>query len=162
MLVQLAPLLLIFVIFYFLLIRPQQKKMKEHRAMLEALKRGDIVVTTGGLIGKVVHVEDAELGLEIAPGVRVKIARGMVSSVRSRTEAGGGDVAKPVKEREIGAYYKALGVPADATTSEIEAAYQNKSEDAAAQEAYETLKNMKLRKLYDKLGHDEYVATTKN
>ena len=62
MLMQLAPLVLIFVVFYFLLIRPQQKKMKEQRAMLEAVKRGDTVVTSGGLIGKVVHVDGNEIG----------------------------------------------------------------------------------------------------
>jgi preprotein translocase subunit YajC len=65
-LISLMPLLLIFVVFYFLLIRPQQKKMKQHRDMVATLKRGDRVLTAGGIIGSVVKVEDAELLVEIA------------------------------------------------------------------------------------------------
>ncbi|MGE4063556.1 MAG: preprotein translocase subunit YajC [Rhodospirillaceae bacterium] len=80
------PLLLIFVVFYFLLIRPQQKKLKEHRAMLTALRRGDRIVTNGGIIGLVTKVEDRELIVEIADGVRVHVARDMVASVVSKTE----------------------------------------------------------------------------
>jgi len=86
------PLILIFVIFYFLLIRPQQKRMKEHKAMLEAVRRGDRVVTNGGLIGTVVKVaSDTELQVEIAEGVRVRVMREMVANVLSKTEpvAGG-------------------------------------------------------------------------
>ena len=84
MLMQLAPLVLIFVVFYFLLIRPQQKKVKDHRAMLDAVKRGDVVVTTGGLIGKVVNVDTNEIGLEIAPNVRVKAVKGMIAEIRAK------------------------------------------------------------------------------
>ncbi len=80
------PLILIFVIFYFLLIRPQQKKMKEHRSMLGALRRGDRVITNGGIIGLVTKVEDKELIVEIADNVRVHVARDMVASVVSKTE----------------------------------------------------------------------------
>jgi preprotein translocase subunit YajC len=80
------PLLLIFVVFYFLLIRPQQKKLKEHRAMLTALRRGDRVVTTGGIIGLVTKVEEREVIVEIADGVRVHVARDMIASVVSKTE----------------------------------------------------------------------------
>ena len=80
------PLILIFIVFYFLLIRPQQKKLKEHRAMLGALRRGDRVITNGGIIGLVTKVEDRELIVEIADGVRVHVARDMVSSVVSKTE----------------------------------------------------------------------------
>jgi preprotein translocase subunit YajC len=80
------PLLLIFVVFYFLLIRPQQKKLKEHRSMLTALRRGDRIVTTGGIIGLVTKVEERELIVEIADGVRVHVARDMVASVVSKTE----------------------------------------------------------------------------
>ena len=86
-LIQLAPLLLIFVVFYFLLIRPQQKKLKEHRAMLDAVRRGDRVVTNGGIIGLVTKVtDDRELTVEIAENVRVKVMRDMISSVISKTE----------------------------------------------------------------------------
>lgn len=80
------PLILIFIVFYFLLIRPQQKKLKEHRAMLTALRRGDRIITNGGIIGLVTKVEERELIVEIAEGVRVHVARDMVSSVVSKTE----------------------------------------------------------------------------
>jgi preprotein translocase subunit YajC len=82
------PLILIFVVFYFLLIRPQQKKMKEHRAMLEAVRRGDRIVTNGGIIGLVTKVMEAEreLQVEIAEGVRVRVLRDMVANVLSKTE----------------------------------------------------------------------------
>ena len=79
---QIAPLLLIFVIFYFLLIRPQQKKMKEHRALIDAVKRGDTVVTGGGLIGKVTRADDNEVEVEIAPNVRVKVVKSTLADVR--------------------------------------------------------------------------------
>lgn len=72
---SLIPLVLIMVIFYFLLIRPQQKKQKEHKAMVEATKKGDMVVTGGGIIGKVSNVKDEILTVEIADGVKVKIKR---------------------------------------------------------------------------------------
>ena len=83
---QLVPLVLIFAIMYFLLIRPQQKKLKDHQKMVEALRRGDTIVTSGGLIGKVTRVEDAQLEVEIAPGVKVKIVRATVSNILSKTE----------------------------------------------------------------------------
>ena len=79
---QLFPLLLIFVIFYFLLIRPQQRRMKQHQAMIGAVKVRDTVVTTGGLIGKVTKVDDAEVEVELAPNVRVRVVKGMLSEVR--------------------------------------------------------------------------------
>jgi preprotein translocase subunit YajC len=85
-LLQFVPIILIFVIMYFLMIRPQQKKVKEHKAMVEALRRGDQVVTSGGLIGKVVKVGDAEVELEIAPNVKVRIVRATISQVLSKTE----------------------------------------------------------------------------
>jgi preprotein translocase subunit YajC len=72
---SLIPLLLIMVIFYFLLIRPQQKKLKEHKAMVEATKKGDSVVTAGGIIASVKDVKDDILTVEIADGVKVKIKR---------------------------------------------------------------------------------------
>lgn len=80
---QLLPLILIFAVFYFLLIRPQQKKMKEHRGMLSALKRNDKVITSGGIVGSVTKVrEDSdEVEVEIAPNVRVTVVRGTIASV---------------------------------------------------------------------------------
>ncbi|MCF7820877.1 MAG: preprotein translocase subunit YajC [Mariprofundaceae bacterium] len=72
---SLVPLVLIMVIFYFLLIRPQQKKLKEHKAMVEATKKGDSVITGGGIIGKVSAVKDDILTVEIAEGVKVKVKR---------------------------------------------------------------------------------------
>jgi preprotein translocase subunit YajC len=81
-LVQFAPLLLIFVIFYFLLIRPQSRRVKEHQGMIAAVKRNDIAVTTGGLIGKVTKVDDSEIELEIAAGTRVRIVKSMLAEVR--------------------------------------------------------------------------------
>ena len=82
------PLILIFAIMYFLLIRPQQKKVKEHAAMVKALRRGDQVVTAGGLIGKVVKVrdEDNEVEVELSEGVRVRVVRATIAQVRNKTE----------------------------------------------------------------------------
>jgi preprotein translocase subunit YajC len=84
---QFLPIILIFVIFYFLLIRPQQKKMKEHRAMIEALRRGDQIVTSGGIVGKVSKVqEDGMVEVEIAEGVKVKVVRHTITQVLNKTE----------------------------------------------------------------------------
>ena len=79
---QFIPLILIFVIFYFFLIRPQQKKVKEHREMLNNLKRGDKIITSGGIIGKINKVnENKELNVEISNDVEIKIAPGMVADL---------------------------------------------------------------------------------
>lgn len=75
----LIPLVLMFVIFYFLLIRPQQKRAKEHRELLQALKKGDYVVTSGGLYGKIVGLTDQVVTLEVAENMRVKVARSYVA-----------------------------------------------------------------------------------
>lgn len=83
---QFIPLVLIFVIMYFLMIRPQQKKLRLHREMIEALKRGDTVVTAGGLIGKVTDIKDDELAIEIAQGVKVRVVRGTISQVLAKTQ----------------------------------------------------------------------------
>ncbi|MFK7876475.1 MAG: preprotein translocase subunit YajC [Paracoccaceae bacterium] len=84
---QFIPLILIFAIMYFLLIRPQQKKLKEHQAMVEALRRGDQVVTQGGLIGKVSKVkEDNEVEVELAEGVKVRVVKSTIAQVLSKTE----------------------------------------------------------------------------
>lgn len=84
---QFLPLVFIFVIFYFLMIRPQQKRMKQHRAMIDAVKKGDSVVTSGGLIGKVVRVQDNEVEVEIAPTVKVRVVKSTLSSVGAPTAA---------------------------------------------------------------------------
>ncbi|EKV31396.1 Preprotein translocase subunit YajC [Caenispirillum salinarum AK4] len=91
------PLILIFVVFYFLLIRPQQKRQKQHKEMLRNIRRGDRIVTNGGIIGKVARVQDTELDLEIAPDTKVKVMRDMVATVLDKTEpvsGKGGDKAK--------------------------------------------------------------------
>lgn len=81
------PLILMFGIFYFLLIRPQQKKAKAHKEMLAAVKKGDVIVTQGGIQGKVTGVTDAYLTVEIAEKVRVKVARGFISAKITAGEA---------------------------------------------------------------------------
>ena len=84
---QFIPLILIFVIMYFLLIRPQQKKLKEHKAMVDALRRGDQVVTQGGLIGKVAKVkDDNEIEVELSEGVKVRVVRSTIAQVLSKPE----------------------------------------------------------------------------
>jgi preprotein translocase subunit YajC len=84
---QFLPLVLIFVVFYFLLIRPQQQKQKTHRTMLDALRRGDRVVTGGGIIGTVNRVASAEeVVVDIAEGVRVRVLRSTISSVLAKTD----------------------------------------------------------------------------
>ena len=81
------PLILIFAIMWFLLIRPQQKKVKEHQAMVAALRRGDTVVTQGGIVGKVVKVkEDGEIEVEIAENVKVRVIKSTIAQVVSKTE----------------------------------------------------------------------------
>ena len=79
---QFIPLILIFVIFYFLLIRPQQKKIKDHKAMVASLKRGDEVITSGGIFGKIEKVyEDDKIDLLIADGITVKVVRSTIQSL---------------------------------------------------------------------------------
>ncbi len=161
-LVALLPLVLIFVVFYFLIIRPQQKKMKDHKALVEGLRRGDRVVTTGGIIGTVAKVTgDREITLEIAEGVRVRAVRGMIAEVMARTEPANEKAEKteraPKAEPED-SFYKRLGVAKGASAAEIEAAFAANPDGAGIAEAYETLKDPTKRKLYDRLGHDEYVA----
>ena len=81
------PLILIFIVFYFFLIRPKQKKAKEHKAMLGAIRRGDKVVTGDGIFGTVTKViDDNEVAVEIADGVKVRVHRGLISSVMAKTE----------------------------------------------------------------------------
>lgn len=81
-LIGILPWVAIFVIFYFLLIRPQQRRMKAHQQMIAAVKKNDVAVTAGGVIGKVTKVDDAEVELEIASGVRVKVVKTTLSEIR--------------------------------------------------------------------------------
>ena len=82
------PFILIFVIMWFLIIRPQQKRVREHQEMIKNVRRGDTIVTTGGIIGKVTKVVDGtpDIDVEIANGVNVKVARAMISEVRTKGE----------------------------------------------------------------------------
>lgn len=79
---QVIPLVFMFAIFYFLLIRPQQKKAKEHRALLDSLKKGENVITAGGVHGKIVSVDDSLVNLEIANGVVIKISKSYIATVK--------------------------------------------------------------------------------
>lgn len=81
---QFIPLLLVFAIMYFLILRPQQKKAAQHRTMVEALKKGDNVVTQGGILGRVVSVRDNEAEIEIAQGVRIRVIRSTIAQVIDR------------------------------------------------------------------------------
>jgi preprotein translocase subunit YajC len=82
---QMVPLVLIFVVFYFLLIRPQQTRMKAHAAKIGAAKRGDMVVTGGGIVGKVTKVDDNEVEVEIATGIKVKVIKSTLADVLTGT-----------------------------------------------------------------------------
>jgi preprotein translocase subunit YajC len=86
LIMQIAPLILIFVVFYFLLIRPQQQARRKHMEMVAQLKKNDIVVTSGGMIGKVKSVADDEVRVELAPNVDVRVLRHTIAEVRSKTE----------------------------------------------------------------------------
>jgi preprotein translocase subunit YajC len=100
-LIQFLPLVLIFVVFYFLLIRPQQKKQKDHRTMLDALRRGDRIVTGGGILGsvsKVVSPEEVEV--DIATGVRVRVLRSTITSVLAKPDPAAARDAAREKDRE--------------------------------------------------------------
>ncbi len=175
------PMILIFAVFYFLLIRPQQKKMKYHKEMISSLKRGDRIVTGGGIVGRVARVEgDNEIIVEIAPEVRVRVRQAMVADIVARDASGAGEEARPPKEKIAAKkreatpdYYSMLGVRKNAGVDRISKAYRKIEESYHAEadpddpeakakldaiiEAYETLKDPKLRKIYDSLGHDEYL-----
>ncbi len=83
---SLLPFLLIFVLMYFLLIRPQQKRAKEHQTMVTNLKRNDTVTLSNGMIGKVTRVEESEAMVEIATGVNVRVVKAMIADVRAKTD----------------------------------------------------------------------------
>ncbi len=88
------PILAMVVLFYFLLIRPQQRRMKQHQQMLAGIKRGDTVVLSSGVIGNIVRVEEREVGVEIATGVTVKVRKGMIAEVTTRGEPAAANDAK--------------------------------------------------------------------
>lgn len=85
-LISLFPFIALFAIMYFLILRPQQKRMRLHREMVANVRRGDVVVTAGGLIGKVAKVDDTEVQVEIADGVRVRVVKTTLTDVRSKSE----------------------------------------------------------------------------
>lgn len=93
-LLSFLPLIGLVVLFYFLMIRPQQQRMKQHAAMIAAVKRNDTVVLNSGVIGKVLRVEDKEVGIEISQGVTVKVVKAMISEVRVRGEPAPANDAK--------------------------------------------------------------------
>jgi len=85
-LIQIAPIILMVVLFYFMLIRPQQQRAKQHAAAIAAVKRGDNVVLSNGMLGKIVRVEETEVGVEIAQGVTVKVVKAMIAEIRAKGE----------------------------------------------------------------------------
>jgi len=89
--INIAPILAIFILFYFLMIRPQQKRMKAHQAVIAGVKRGDEVVLSNGMVGKVTRVEDAEAMVEISQGVNVRVVKAMIAEVRNRTAIAAND-----------------------------------------------------------------------
>lgn len=103
MLIQIAPFILIFVVFYFMLIRPQQQRIKAHRDMIAGLRRGDVVVTGGGLIGKIVRVSDTgdEATVELADNLRVKVLKSTITEVRAKTEPAKAEKAEPEPANDV-------------------------------------------------------------
>ena len=184
-LLSLAPLVLIFVVFYFLLIRPQQKKAKDHREMIGAVRRGDNVVTGGGIIGRVTKViDDERVQVQIADDVRVEIARPTLANVLARgapafekKEAFDKKDKKRIKkpERLLSErnYYEVLGVAQKASENEIGEAYRELAKEThpdihpddeqackkfqEISEAHEILGDPESRAEYDELGHSVYV-----
>ncbi|RZJ01917.1 MAG: preprotein translocase subunit YajC [Brevundimonas sp.] len=92
-----APFVLIIIVFYFLMIRPQQQQVKKHQAMVQALKRGDNVTLSNGMIGKVTRVENDEAMVEIAQGVNVRVIKSMISQVQTRTAVAANDTKSIAK-----------------------------------------------------------------
>lgn|SRR5262245_15472369 len=98
--VQFLPLVLVFVVFYFLLIRPQQKRAKDRQAMIDSLKRNDEVVTTGGLHGRVMELGERIVTLEIAPKVNVRVERQQIDALASGGKVGKGSGAEEREGKE--------------------------------------------------------------
>lgn len=99
---SLLPLILIFVVFYMLLIRPQQKKMKAHQAMIAAVKRGDQVITSGGVHGKVTKVDDATVMVEVAQNVQIKVSKHTLSDVVDKQAAANSNQPAPAGQAAAG------------------------------------------------------------
>jgi preprotein translocase subunit YajC len=97
LIVQFLPFVAIFVLFYFLLIRPQQKRAKAHLDLVNAVKRGDTVVLSSGMIGKVTRVENEEAMVEVAQGVNVRVVKSMIADVRNRTAIAANDTKPAAK-----------------------------------------------------------------
>jgi preprotein translocase subunit YajC len=95
LIMNLAPFILMFVVFYFLIIRPQQQQRKKLQEAISALKKGDVIVTSGGLVGKIKSVADDELRVELSPNVEVRLMRYAVGEVRSKTEPAPANDSKP-------------------------------------------------------------------
>ncbi len=95
MLISIVPYILIFVVFYFLLLRPQQQARKRHLETIANLKKGDVVVTSGGMIGKIKSVQDDEVRVELAPNVDVRVVRGTIAEVRGKTDPAPANDSKP-------------------------------------------------------------------
>jgi preprotein translocase subunit YajC len=85
-LLQIAPIIVIFILFYWLLIRPQQQRAKEHQERIKAVKRGETVVLSNGMVGKITRVEETDAMVEIASGVNVRVVKSMIHDIRSRAE----------------------------------------------------------------------------
>lgn len=136
-LVQMAPFGIILLIMYLLILRPQQKRAKEHETMVKNIRRGDTVITNGGLIGRVARVtDDAEIEIEIAPNVRVRQLRGGVAEVRSKGEPVKEEPAKkePVKQVK-GKPSLAKAEPAKVEPAKPEAANDEPAKDASKDQA---------------------------
>lgn len=112
-------LVLIFAVFYFLLIRPQRKRMKEHEEKLKGIRRGDRIVTNGGIVGQVVRAQDTELNVEIADGVRVRVMRNMIADILAKTEPVKG--GKDDKDQDDAADEDESTDPAEASESDTDA-----------------------------------------
>lgn len=97
MFIQIAPLLLILPLLYFMMIRPQQRRMKAHQDMIAAVRKGDTIVSAGGLVGKVKGVADDEVRVELAPNVEVRLLRGSIAEVRNKGEPAPANDSKPSK-----------------------------------------------------------------
>ncbi|HZS83982.1 MAG TPA: preprotein translocase subunit YajC [Stellaceae bacterium] len=127
------PMVLVFVVFYFLVFRPQQKKAKDHKAMLAALRRGDRVVTGGGIIGTVAKVvNDDEVAVDIAEGTRVRILRSTISSVLAKPEPVGKDKDGGRQKDRDEKKAKAKSDDGDAPESAPEAAAEGREKQKSA------------------------------